>query len=124
MSLTDTDLESICATTLQTYPDLFDSDNKICFAWEDMDKLFKNATTENNTIVKESDCISYFEPSSFVNLKLDESKTVFTMDQFLSNLPYQDLTCNNTERTDLENMTAQAKIYQEVINGNLDNPLI
>ena len=46
------------------------------------------------------------------------------MDQFLLNLPYQDLNGSYTEQTDLENMTAQAKIYQEVINGNLDNPLI
>ena len=60
----------------------------------------------------------------FVDLKLDDSKTVFTMDQFLSNLPYQDLTGDNTEQTELENMTAQAKVYQEVINENLDNPLI
>ena len=37
-SLTDTDLELIRATTLQTYPDLFDPDNNICFAWDDMDK--------------------------------------------------------------------------------------
>ena len=89
-----------------------------------MDKLFKNVTVENNVIVKESDCILYFTPSAFVDLKLDDSKTIFTMDQFLLNLPYQDLTGENTERTELENMTAQAKVYQTVINENLDNPLI
>ena len=56
--------------------------------------------------------------------KLDESKTAFKMDQFLSNLPYQDLNGNNTKQTDLENMTAQAKVHHEVIKGNFDNPLI
>ena len=44
------------------------------------------------------------------------------MDQILSNRPYQDLTGDNTEQTELENMTAQAKIYREVINENIDNP--
>ena len=97
LSLTDGDLESICAITLQSSPDLFDSGNKICFDWDNMNKLFKDTTTENETVVKELDCISYFEPSSFVDLKLDESKTVFTMDQFLANLPYQDLSGDNTE---------------------------
>ena len=115
-SLTDSDLESIGATTLQTSPDLFDPNNNICFAWDDMDKLFKNITVKNDVIVKESDCISYFTPSVFVDLKLDDFKTIFTMDQFLLNLPYQDLTGENTEQTELENMTAQAKVYQEVIN--------
>ena len=122
--LTDSDLELIGATTLQTSPDLFDPNDNICFAWEDMDKLFKNVTVQNDVIVKESDCILYFTPSAFVDLKLDDSKTIFTIDQFLSNLPYQDLTGENTERTELENMTAQAKVYQTVINENLDNPLI
>ena len=123
-SLTDSDLESIGTTTLQTSPNLFDPNNNICFDWDDMDKLFKNATVEKDGIVMESDCISYFTPSAFIDLKLDDSKTVFTMDQFLSSLPYQDLTGTTTEQTELENMTAQAKVYQTVINENLDNHLI
>lgn len=48
----------------------------------------------------------------------------FSMNQFLSNIPYQDLNKANTERRDLESMSAQAKIYHEVIKDNLDNPLI
>ena len=113
LSLTDEDFESVCATTLQSSPGLFDSDNKICFDWDNMNKLFKATTTKNKTVVNKSDCIAYFESLSFTDLKLDESKMVFTMDQFLLNPPYQDLTPDNTERTDLENMPAQAKVYQE-----------
>ena len=123
-SLTDEDLESICNATLATSPDLFHSNNKICFSWNDMDKLFKDKTTENKSVVKEQDCISYFEPPTCFDLQSDESKTVFKMDQFLSNLPYQDLNGNNTKQTDLETMTAQAKVYHKVIKGNFDNLFI
>ena len=31
LSLTDEDLDSVCNTTLVSSPDMFDSDNKICF---------------------------------------------------------------------------------------------
>ena len=105
-------------------PDLFNLDNKICFNWKDMDKSFKKTTLKNGSLVNKQNCISYFGPSTFVDLNLDKSKTVFTMDQFLSNLPYQDLNGNNTERTDLETMTAQAKVYHKVIKGNFDNLFI